>query len=177
MLDELFLIRHAEPDRTTGVPYNIMPGPPLTLRGEQEAVEAGHWIRERGVERLLSSPFTRARVTAETIARLNGLELSIIDHLREGAPGERHDQVRARVAELLGQLDDSPFQRVALVTHGCCVLAVLQHTTRDRIDLSEHRYDYGNHAPTAGIWHGIRTEHGWRWELAFRPGASHDSIT
>ena len=172
MISELFVIRHAEPDRTTGVPYNIMPGPPLTMRGEQEAIQAAHWARERGIERLLASPFTRARVTAETIAQLNGLELTIIEHLREAAPGERHEQVRDRVAELLIQLDDSPLRRVALVTHGCCVLAILQNTTNDRIDLGSHRYDYGNHAPTAGIWHGVRGDNAWRWELAFRPGVA-----
>lgn len=172
MITELYVIRHAEPDRSTGVPYNLMPGPPLTLQGEQEAIQAGHWMRQRGIERLLSSPFTRARATAETIAQLNGLDLTLAEHLREGAPGERHEEVRARVAELLAQIDDSPAQRVALVTHGCCVLAMLQNTTNESIDLSAHRYDYGNPSPTAGIWYGMRGERTWRWEFVFRPGVA-----
>ncbi len=175
MLTELFLIRHAEPDRTTGLPYAVMPGPPLTLRGEEEAVQAGHWLRGRGIERLLSSPFTRARVTAATIGQLIGLEPTLIETLREVAPGETHPEVRARIADLLNQLDDSTLQRVALVTHGSCILAALQHTTNDRIDLSGHRYDYGNHTPTSGVWHGLRTDHGWRWSLAFRPDMAVES--
>jgi len=169
MLTELFLIRHAEPDRTTGLPYAVMPGPPLTLRGEEEAVQAGHWLRDRCIERLLSSPFTRASATAATIGQLIGLEPTLIETLREVAPGETHPEVRTRIADLLTQLDDTPLQRVALITHGSCILAALQHTTNDRIDLSGYRYDYGNHTPTAGIWHGVRTDQGWRWTLAFRP--------
>ncbi|GIW02464.1 histidine phosphatase family protein [Roseiflexus sp.] len=175
MLTELFLIRHAEPDRATGLPYAVLPGPPLTLRGEEEAVQAGHWLRERGIERLLSSPFTRASATATTIGQLIGLEPTLVETLREVAPGETHPEVRARIAGLIDQLDDTSLQRVALVTHGSCILAALQHTTNDRIDLSGHRYDYGNHTPTAGIWHGVRTEHGWRWSLAFYPGRATES--
>jgi 2,3-bisphosphoglycerate-dependent phosphoglycerate mutase len=83
--------------------------------------------------------------------------------------------VRARIADLLNQLDDTPLQRVALVTHGGCILAALHYTTGDRIDLSGHRYDNGNHAPTAGIWHGVRTDQGWRWSLAFRPDMAVES--
>ncbi|MGQ9548504.1 MAG: histidine phosphatase family protein [Roseiflexus sp.] len=175
MLTELFLIRHAEPDRTTGLPYTVMPGPPLTLHGEEEAVQAGHWLRDRGIEHLLSSPFTRTVATATMIGQLIGLTPTVIEALREIAPGEQHPEVRARIADLLNQLDDTALRRVALVTHGGCILAALQYTTGDRIDLSGHRYDNGNHAPTAGIWHGVRNDHGWRWSLAFRPDVAVDS--
>jgi 2,3-bisphosphoglycerate-dependent phosphoglycerate mutase len=175
MLNELFLIRHAAPDRTTGLPYTVMPGPPLTLRGEEEAVQAGHWLRDRGIERLLSSPFTRTVATATVIGQLIGLTPTVIEALREVAPGEQHSEVRARIADLINQLDDTPLQRVALVTHGGCILAALHYTTGDRIDLSGHRYDNGNHAPTAGIWHGVRTDQGWRWSLAFRPDMAVES--
>ena len=49
MLEELYLIRHAMPDRSTGVPYNIMPGPPLTPIGQQEAVQTAFWLGGRGI--------------------------------------------------------------------------------------------------------------------------------
>ncbi|MFO7170271.1 MAG: histidine phosphatase family protein [Chloroflexota bacterium] len=169
MIEELFLVRHAAPDRSTGVPYNILPGPPLTPAGQQEALQAAHWLKGRGIEHIFSSPFVRTRATAETIARALEVGLTLVDRLGEGAPGERQEQVRQRVSELLPQLDDTPLRRVALVTHGACILGLLQHTTADRIDLSAHRYDYGNCSPTAGIWHGIRADGVWRWEFAFRP--------
>jgi 2,3-bisphosphoglycerate-dependent phosphoglycerate mutase len=169
MLQELYLVRHAAPDRTTGVPYNLPPGPPLTPAGHQEAIQAADWLRGRGIEHLFSSPFLRTKATAETIQHALEVGLTCVEKLGEGAPGESLAQVRARVSELLGQLDDSPLTRIAIISHGACLLGLLLHTTNDRIDLSNHRYDHGNNTPTAGIWHGIRGENGWRWTLAFRP--------
>jgi 2,3-bisphosphoglycerate-dependent phosphoglycerate mutase len=153
------------------MPYNIMPGPPLTPAGEREAAQTARWLAERGVQHLLASPFARARATAEAVAAETNLPLTFVDALREGGPGESMDQVRARVAELLTQVEDSPLGRVALVTHGACIRALLQHTTDSRIDLAGHVYDNGNCAPTAGVWRGTRTDERWTWELAFRPAA------
>jgi 2,3-bisphosphoglycerate-dependent phosphoglycerate mutase len=169
MLEELYLVRHAAPDRTLTMPYNVMPGPPLTPAGEREATQTARWLAEHGVQHLLASPFARARATAEAVAAETNLPLTFVDALREGGPGESMDQVRARVAELLIQIEDSPLGRVALVTHGACIRALLQHTTDSRIDLAGHVYDNGNCAPTAGVWRGTRTDERWTWELAFRP--------
>jgi 2,3-bisphosphoglycerate-dependent phosphoglycerate mutase len=172
MLEELYLIRHAAPDRGNGMPYNILPGPPLTAIGEQEALQTAAWLGDRAVERLFASPFDRTRATAEAIAERLGLEITFADALREGAPGETMERIRARMAELLSQIDDSPIQRAALVTHGAPIRALLQHTTGDRIDLSAHTYDYGNCTPTAGVWYGQRGDNCWKWELIFRPPAA-----
>ncbi|HET9222721.1 MAG TPA: histidine phosphatase family protein [Roseiflexaceae bacterium] len=176
MLEELYLVRHAAPDRTLAMPYNVLPGPPLTPAGEREAAQTACWLAERGVQHLLASPFARARATAEAAAAESNLPLTFVDALREGGPGENMDQVRARVAELLTQVEDSPLARVALVTHGACIRALLQHTTDSRIDLSGHVYDNGNCAPTAGVWRGTRADGRWSWELAFRPTAE-EAIT
>jgi 2,3-bisphosphoglycerate-dependent phosphoglycerate mutase len=171
MLEELYLIRHAAPDRTIAMPYNVLPGPPLTPAGEHEAAQTARWLAEHDVQHLLASPFARARATAEAVAAETKLPLTFVDALREGGPGENMDQVRARVSELLTQVEDSPLGRVALVTHGACIRALLQHTTDNRIDLSGHVYDNGNCAPTAGVWRGTRADDRWTWELAFRPTA------
>ena len=171
MLEELYLIRHAAPDRSTGVPYHTMPGPPLTPIGQQEAVQTAYWLGGRGIERLLASPFDRTRATAEAIAAQLGLEITFAEALREGAPGETMERISARTAELLTQLDDSPLRSAALVSHGAPIRALLLHTTGDRIDLKSHTYDFGNCAPTAGVWHGRRGDNCWVWELAFRPSA------
>lgn len=169
MLDELYLIRHAAPDRSTGVPYQIHPGPPLTEAGRREAVELAGWLEGRGVERLFCSPFERTTQTAAAIVDRLGLEVTFVEALREGAPGEQMAQIVPRVADLLAQVDDSPLQRVAFITHGACVKALLEHTTMKHIDLSRHNYDHGNCAPTAGVWHGTRFDHMWRWDLIWRP--------
>ncbi|HEU4326266.1 MAG TPA: histidine phosphatase family protein [Roseiflexaceae bacterium] len=169
MLEELFLVRHAEPDRSLAMPYNIMPGPPLTPRGREEAAQAAAWLEGKGVEYMFASPFERASATADIIVDRLGLPITYTQILREGGPGESLDQIQARVGELLGQLDDGPLLRVALVSHGACLRGLLRYTTANRIDLSRHIYDYGNNTPTAGIWHGIRREGAWVWNLTFRP--------
>ncbi|MFL5806380.1 MAG: histidine phosphatase family protein [Roseiflexaceae bacterium] len=169
MLEAIYLVRHAAPDRGAGLPYNVLPGPPLTADGRREAAEAARWLAGHGVEQLLASSFERARATAEAISTELALPIAFVEALREGAPGEKVEQVRARMAELRQQLDDGAPRCVALVTHGVCIRTLLQLTTNDRIDLSGHVYDNGNCTPTAGIWHGVRGDHCWRWELAFRP--------
>ena len=172
MLEELYLVRHAAPDRGTSVPYHTLPGPPLTAIGEQEAIQTGQWLRNRGIQQLFASPFIRTRSTAEAISSELELPITFAEALREGAPGEKMDQIRARMAELLTQLDDSPLRCVALVSHGAPIRALLEHTSNDRIDLKPHVYDYGNCSPTAGVWHGRRGESCWTWELVFRPDLS-----
>jgi 2,3-bisphosphoglycerate-dependent phosphoglycerate mutase len=169
MLETIYLIRHAAPDRSTGVPYNIPPGPPLTDIGRREAAETARWLAGRGIEHLLASPFERARATAEAIGAELPLPITFVEALREGGPGEQHTQIRARVAELLAQLDDGAPRSVALVTHGICIRTLLQITTNDKINLTGHVYDNGNCSPTAGVWQGVRGDQCWRWELAFRP--------
>lgn len=169
MIEELFLVRHAAPDRGNGMPYHTLPGPPLTALGQREAIQTGAWLRERGVEQLLASPFDRTRATAEAISQALGLPVAFAEALREGAPGEKMDQIRARMAELLTQLDDSPLRCVALVSHGAPIRALLEHTSNGRLDLKPHVYDYGNCSPTAGVWHGRRGDGCWLWELVFRP--------
>ncbi|MBC8163143.1 MAG: histidine phosphatase family protein [Roseiflexaceae bacterium] len=169
MLEELYLIRHAAPDRFSGVPYQIHPGPPLTEAGRREAAALAEWLEGRGLEHLFCSPFERTTQTAAAIVDRLGLEITFVEALREGAPGEQIAQIMPRIADLLTQVEDSPLKRVGFVTHGACIQATLLHTTMHKIDLSGHRYDYGNCAPTAGVWHGTRFDHLWRWELIWRP--------
>jgi broad specificity phosphatase PhoE len=170
MLQELFVVRHAQPDRASAIKYDVEPGPPLTATGRQEAAQAAAWLAEQGLEYLFSSPFARTVETADVIVDRLGLPITYVKALAEGAPGEARERVRARVAELITQVDDGPLTKVAFVTHGICVKSILLHTTSDTIDLSKHTYDYGNCSPTAGIWRGRRSETNWQWELVFRPG-------
>jgi 2,3-bisphosphoglycerate-dependent phosphoglycerate mutase len=169
MVEDLYIVRHAQPDRTGTIKYDIEPGPSLTDLGRGEAVQAARWLAGRELEYIFSSPFARTVQTADTIADQLGLPITYVKALAEGGPGETKERVRERIAELLAQVDDGPLRRVAFVTHGICVKSLLLHTTNDKLDLSRHLYDYGNCSPTAGIWHGKRAEGGWRWELLFRP--------
>jgi broad specificity phosphatase PhoE len=169
MIEELFLVRHAQPDRTAAIQYNVEPGPMLTALGRLEAKQTAAWIEAHDVEYIFSSPFARTVETADTIVDQLGLPISYVKALAECGPGETQERVRARVAELLSQLDDGPLRKVAFVTHGMCVKMLLLHTTGGAIDLKNHVYDTGNCSPTAGVWHGVREGGVWRWELRFRP--------
>src|SRR6266516_5272807 len=105
MLEELYLVRHAAPDRASGVPYHTHPGPALTPIGEREAIQTGLWLRNRGIEQLFASPFLRTRTTAEAISLELELPITFAEALREGGRGEKMEQIRARMAELFGQLN------------------------------------------------------------------------
>lgn len=170
MVHEIYILRHAAPDRTSSIPYNIPPGPPLTAIGRKEALQAGVFLQNRQIDAVYVSPFMRTRQTAAIVSEHVVAPFAYVDSIKEGAPGESHRDIRARVRGLLDELNGRVISSVMLVTHGCCVLATLQETTNDAIDLSGHKYDYGNHSPTAGIWHGVRQATGvYAWDLVFTP--------
>jgi 2,3-bisphosphoglycerate-dependent phosphoglycerate mutase len=170
MVQEIYVLRHAAPDRASGVPYNIVPGPPLTATGRQEALQAGRWLSGKAISIVYVSPFARTRQTASIVSEHLVAPFAYVDGIRESAPSEDHQSVRRRVHGFLESVHPHGHSSVLLVTHGCCVLATLQVTTNDTIDLTGHTYDYGNKSPTAGIWHGVAQQDGtYRWELVFRP--------
>jgi 2,3-bisphosphoglycerate-dependent phosphoglycerate mutase len=170
MVQEIYLLRHAAPDRASGVPYNVVPGPPLTAIGRAEALQAGRWLAQRAISVAYVSPFARTRQTAAIVSEHVIAPFGYVEGLRESAPSEDHMQVTRRVTGFLETIHPHNHRGVLLVTHGCCVLATLQITTNGQIDLHGHTYDYGNKSPTAGIWHGVaRADGTYEWELAFVP--------
>jgi phosphohistidine phosphatase len=104
----LYVIRHATAEEPGGKPdaeRALSPG------GREEARTAGRALRalKAGLERIVSSPYARARETAELIAQ--GLEpappVEVRDALASGASPEA----------LLKLLGDVPGREVALVGH------------------------------------------------------------
>jgi broad specificity phosphatase PhoE len=81
---ELVLVRHAEPIRigpeeSGGEAVD----PELTRRGLEQARRLGAWMAAEPVHHVVSSPLRRAAETAAPIAQARGLEVEIIDELRE----------------------------------------------------------------------------------------------
>jgi phosphohistidine phosphatase len=78
----LFLVRHAHADR--GHPDEARP---LSERGRAEAraLAAALTEHEARPQLVLTSPFVRARQTADEIARATGAELEVDDRLAPGA--------------------------------------------------------------------------------------------
>ncbi len=89
--------------------------PPLTDLGREQAGHAADALVGRGVVRLLSSPATRARQTAEIIGERLGLEVEIEPLLLEKGLEEDFPSVLVRVQQIVDR--DLPEHTVA-VSHG-----------------------------------------------------------
>src|SRR5574337_1070124 len=95
----VYLIRHATPDwNRTDLPYAVLPGPPLTPQGVDEAMQLGYFLREAGVSQILTSPFERAVHTARIAAGVVGVLMEQEEGLTEWRPDEKADAIRARVS-------------------------------------------------------------------------------
>lgn len=89
--------------------------PPLTELGREQASAAAESLADRGVVRLLSSPATRARQTAEIIAERLALEVEVEPLLLEKGLDENYTTVLVRVQQILDR--DLPAHTV-VVSHG-----------------------------------------------------------
>ncbi len=89
--------------------------PPLTDLGREQAGRAAESLTGRGVVRLLSSPATRARQTAEIIGERLGLDVEIEPLLLEKGLDEDFTTVLVRVQQILDR--DLPDHTV-VVSHG-----------------------------------------------------------
>lgn len=170
LLTDIFLIRHGHPVQNSTINYHVPPGPDLSERGREEAAQAAAFLADKGIEQLFASPFARTSQTAEVLVDVLGLSATLTRLIEEQAPSEQFPQVRERMREFLSAAQDSPYSRIALVTHGSPVRAALLELSKEQINLSGHFYPGGNPAPTCGIWH-VRwlDERSLRFELAFKP--------
>lgn len=81
---DLVLVRHGEPVRITSEESGGTPvDPTLTERGHDQAARLAHWLAHERVDHIVSSPLARAHQTAVPVAAAHGLEIEIIDGLRE----------------------------------------------------------------------------------------------
>lgn len=88
----LYLMRHGEavdPDRWSGPDASR----PLTPKGEKQLAAAAQAMKRLGfsARRILSSPFVRARQTANVFEKDLGIPLDPVEALSSGA---RHDAIR-----------------------------------------------------------------------------------
>ena len=147
----IYLIRHATPDRNTGMDYHKLPGPPLNGQGEREARELAARLAHCDIQRIYSSPWTRAAQTALTIGAELGLSVELRGELGEWQSDDTEERVAKRVQTLL----DLPGRgNVALVSHGWVIRAALRLYGIDEGVLAQHcrRYDTENPLPCAGVW-------------------------
>lgn len=76
----LILVRHGEPDE--GNPLD--PGdPPLSTEGAFQARRVAELLADAGIDRIVSSPQRRARLTAQPLASLIDLPVEIVEGIAE----------------------------------------------------------------------------------------------
>jgi len=103
-MGKLIMVRHGESEGNRDRRFTISPDVPLTELGRQQAREAAERIARRfRPERIISSPYRRARQTSEIIASELGLPVEVVHDLHErdlGAlKGESYDLLRELVQQ------------------------------------------------------------------------------
>jgi broad specificity phosphatase PhoE len=77
------LVRHGRVENPAGVIYGRLPGYHLSERGRKQAEAAAAHLADRAIAEVYASPLERAQETAQTIARLHGLEVVTDERLIE----------------------------------------------------------------------------------------------
>jgi broad specificity phosphatase PhoE len=82
-MNRLIFIRHGESEAnvTATISNRDLPHA-LTYTGRLQATEMAHVLEPWGVQRIYSSPILRARETAQIVADVCGLEVTLVDALR-----------------------------------------------------------------------------------------------
>lgn len=93
----LLLVRHGESTWNADGRWQGQADPPLSTLGEQQATEAAQ--RADAFDAIWSSDLTRARQTAEIIAKQLGLDVRLDARLRERDAGEWQGHTRAEIDE------------------------------------------------------------------------------
>ena len=80
---ELLVIRHARPVAEIRSEGEGSADPPLSPLGVKQAEATAEFLKSQGVQHAVSSTMLRAIQTAEPFAKQTGLEVEIIDDLKE----------------------------------------------------------------------------------------------
>lgn len=181
---KIFLIRHATPNwEHTDIPYDILPGPALSPKGEKEAEALAAFLKSEDVVKLYCSPFERGARTAGIVSRINEIpcvEDKDLAEWREVDEPEEH--VRQRMISIFERVVKEAEETgpIGLVSHGGPIALLLQELGIDRNELTAYRkrFDTTNPLPPAGVWkiEKISGEEHWNFQLAFIPKVSNSVL-
>jgi 8-oxo-dGTP diphosphatase len=120
----LFLVRHAAAgDRTAWTDDDRLR--PLTGKGAAQAKGIAGWLKDRDIERIITSPYVRCLQTVEPLAHKLGIEMELDESLAEAAGGKAARQL---VGELAGT-------NAVLCSHGDVIPALLDWMVRRGMEL------------------------------------------
>ncbi len=126
--------------------------PPLTELGVRQAYEAGDTLRDKGIDRIVTSDAVRAAQTARAVAEVLDVAVSVDVRWRErgwAVPGRLEDptpRVLAALAAIAASGD-----RVAVVTHGDIVDLI-----KDMLCVAQ-RWESGSDVPHCSVF-AVRTD-------------------
>lgn len=169
----LYVIRHAEPDRSNAaISYHSFPGPGLTQQGHVQSQRLAAFLATYdAIGHIYISPFVRTRQTVAPLAESLGLEPVISDRLLEAPSNQPPPEMYEHLQQFLDEIAllDAP---VAAVTHGNPVRILLLLASGGKLDfMTEGWDDYDNPTPVAGIWKLYKEADAaeWQCELVYRP--------
>ena len=170
-MTKIFLVRHASPDwNLRHIPYDIQPGPPLSLKGEQEAEALAAFLKAHGAVKLYYSPFERSARTAEIISINNRIPSMEEKRLREWrSVDERGEKVGERMSLLFEEIsgESADIGPIALVSHGgpIAFLLLALGMEMDKLTEFKKKFDGSNPLPPAGVWSAEWNEDYKTWDL------------
>jgi phosphohistidine phosphatase SixA len=130
---QMFVVRHAKAGSRSA-----WSGPddlrPLTKTGRRQADALADLLAERGVARLVSSPYVRCRETIEPLGRRLGLPIDLADELAEGTP----------LAEARRLIEKCTHEPTVLCSHGDVIGELLDSIARHGLIRRDVRFEKGS---------------------------------
>ena len=100
-MGRLLLILHGESEGNRARVFTLTPEVPITAAGRAQVEHASEWVAARHrPTRIVTSPFVRARQTADILARRLGLAVTVEPDLRERSYGDLAGQPYASALAL-----------------------------------------------------------------------------
>jgi broad specificity phosphatase PhoE len=179
-MTKIFLVRHASPDfNVKDIPYDIHPGPPLSLKGENEAKPLADFLKAQGAVKLYYSPFERSARTAQIISARNQIPAKEEKRLAEWREvDEMQEEVRERMSLVFEDAarESGIIGPIVFVSHGGPItfLLLALGMEEDTLSVFKKKFDGYNPLPPAGAWSSewSMDQKTWDLNLVFIPSTS-----
>jgi phosphohistidine phosphatase SixA len=129
----VFLVRHAKAGSRSAWEASDE-SRPLSKAGRRQADGLASLLGDRGVTRIVTSPFVRCRETVEPLATRRGLRIEPSDWLAEGSP----------LSDALRLVEKVADEVTVLCTHGDVIAELLDHLGRAGIAPRDARFEKGS---------------------------------
>jgi len=156
-MNVVYFIRHATPKKLfDNIPYDVLPGPPLSDKGIVEANQLGEFFKLKKIAKLYCSPFLRTRQTAQIIGSAVNVSWQEEHALTEWSKNENENDIVMRVSPLLDMTlkECTRIGSIGLVTHGGLIKMFLRILGIDKYVLDNYLriFDPKSPLPPAGVW-------------------------